>query len=69
MQAVIDRIEGSFAIVLIEQYDMEYDVPLSLLPSNIQEGNILQITCEVDYASEINQRNAVANKMNKRRIL
>jgi len=40
-QVVVDRIEGSFAVIELERETA--DVPLVLLPSNLREGESLVI--------------------------
>ena len=49
MKATIDRIEGTIA-VLIPQDDeaMRFNLPVSLLPSDSREGDILTIGIERD---------------------
>jgi len=40
-QVVVDRIQGSFAVIELERETV--DVPLVLLPSNLREGESLVI--------------------------
>jgi hypothetical protein len=49
MKAIIDRIEGNLA-VLIQQDDeaVRFKLPVSLLPSDCREGDVLTIGIERD---------------------
>lgn len=54
MKFTIDRFEGDFAVVELEDREM-VDLPLSLLPENAKEGDILNITIDKN-ASEIRRK-------------
>lgn len=41
---IVDRFEGNFAVVLIgEEQDIRADVPRSLLPEDLKEGDFISI--------------------------
>lgn len=49
MKAVIDRVEGELAVVLIgEKGEFKLNIPLSLLPEGSRESDILNISIERD---------------------
>jgi len=48
VQAVIDRFEGSKAVLLVGGDEMQVAWPCCNLPSEAAEGDILQITLQVD---------------------
>ena len=52
---VVDRIEGEFAVLLIE--DVEVNVRLTNLPEEIREGSVLALTI-VDDSDALDNANA-----------
>ncbi|MCB9545827.1 MAG: DUF3006 domain-containing protein [Myxococcales bacterium] len=38
---VVDRIEGSFAVIVADGLEDTFDVPLAALPPGVQEGDVL----------------------------
>jgi hypothetical protein len=49
MKAVIDRIEGKFAVLLMgEDGSQKVDMPLILLPEGCKEGDVLDIAIRKD---------------------
>ncbi|HHU49956.1 MAG: DUF3006 domain-containing protein [Caldicoprobacterales bacterium] len=65
MKAVVDRIEGQIAIVLFGDDEIKADIPLVLLPEGTKEGSHLNITFELDPASEAGQREKIAALLQK----
>jgi len=49
IQGVIDRFEGSKAVLLLGDDEVQVIWPRNILPSEVKEGDILQINLEVDY--------------------
>lgn len=49
IQAVIDRFESSKAVLLLGDDQVQVVWPRNILPSEVQEGDILQISLEVDH--------------------
>ena len=43
LQAIIDRFEGSLAVLLIGQDETRLEVPRCLLPKGAKEGDVLEI--------------------------
>lgn len=58
---IIDRFEGEFAIVEMEDGSFK-EIPIECIPSNAKEGSILIITCD-ENGTEIKRRE-MKNKMN-----
>jgi hypothetical protein len=52
MKAVVDRIEGDTAVLLIGEEETRLDIPLRLLPEGTREGSHLTIAFELDKDSE-----------------
>jgi hypothetical protein len=49
MKAVIDRIEGKFAVLLMgEDGSLKVNMPLVLLPEGCKEGDVLDIAIKMD---------------------
>lgn len=49
MKAVIDRIEGKFAVLLMgEKGDVRVNFPLFLLPEGCKESDVLNVSIEGD---------------------
>ncbi len=64
MKAMIDRIEGTIA-VLIPQDDeeMRFNLPVSLLPPGCREGDMLTIGIERDLKGTAEARNRVSGRI------
>lgn len=65
MKAVIDRFEGEYAVLLIEQEEVQMDFPKKLLPEDIKEGDILRINIELDPDETSAQEKRVGNILEK----
>lgn len=48
MKVIIDRFENGFAVVEHEDGKSFSDLPLSLVPTNAQEGDVIQIQIDTD---------------------
>ena len=59
MKFIIDRFEGEFAIVELENKEM-IDVSIKLLPSEVKEGDTINIT--IDTIETENRRERIQNK-------
>jgi hypothetical protein len=66
MKATIDRIEGTIA-VLIPQDDeaMRFNLPVSLLPSDCREGDILTIVIERDPAGTAEAKKRLSGRIER----
>jgi hypothetical protein len=54
MKATIDRIEGDIAVLILRDNEMlRVNVPVSLLPADSREGDIVTITIERDAAATL----------------
>lgn len=62
-QIVLDRIEGNFAIFLVDIDEKEQVVkfPLALLPSNAKEGDIMSLTIDIDHNKTFEKKQEVEN--------
>ena len=47
-QAVVDRIEDKWAVLLVGEQEKEVHFPVELLPDNIKEGDYLSCTWQID---------------------
>ncbi len=61
MKVVIDRFEGEFAVIELENGDM-VDIPKKILPDNAKEGSVIKITCD-EKETQLS-RDAAKKKMN-----
>lgn len=59
MKFIIDRFEGEFAIVELENKEM-IDISIKLLPSEVKEGDTINIT--IDTIETENRRERIQNK-------
>lgn len=59
MKFIIDRFEGEFAIVELENKEM-IDISTKLLPSEVKEGDTINIT--IDTIETENRRERIQNK-------
>ena len=55
MKVTIDRFEGDYAVVELENRDME-DLPKALVPEGAKEGDILEITIDKEETESRKQR-------------
>jgi hypothetical protein len=65
MKAVVDRIEEQIAIVLFGEDEIKVNIPLVLLPEGTREGSHLNITFELDPASEASKREKISALLEK----
>jgi hypothetical protein len=66
MKAVIDRVEGELAVLLLgDRGEFRLNFPLSLLPADCREGDILNISIERDLAATEQTKERVSNLMDK----
>ncbi|QNO15772.1 DUF3006 domain-containing protein [Alkalicella caledoniensis] len=65
MKAVIDRFEGEYAVLLIEQEEVQIDFPKRMLPENVKEGDILRFNIELDPDETSAQEERVGNLLEK----
>lgn len=65
MRAVIDRFEGSYAIVLFGDREIEVDIPSDLLPKGAKEGDILKVNFDIDQSTTDAQREKIESLLHK----
>ena len=68
MKAVIDRIEGKLAVLLMgEDGSIKVNIPLILLPEGCREGDVLDIEIRKDENATIEAKNRSKNLIEKLR--
>jgi hypothetical protein len=66
MKAVIDRVEGELAVLLLgDKGEFKLNLPLSLLPEGCREGDVLNVSFERDPAATEQARERVSRVMEK----
>ena len=65
MKAVIDRVEGKLAVLLIGDESTKLNIPLSLLPAGCKEGDVLNISFERDPEATGQAKERVSGLMEK----
>ncbi|MFZ2471340.1 MAG: DUF3006 domain-containing protein [Methanothrix sp.] len=66
MKAVIDRVEGELAVLLLgDKGEFKLNFPLSLLPDGCKEGDILNISFERDVVGTEQAKERVSGLMDK----
>jgi hypothetical protein len=65
MRAVIDRIEGKMAVVLMGDYEAKIDIPLADLPEGTKEGTCLKVHFEIDQDEEVNRRKRIEERLER----
>jgi hypothetical protein len=66
MKAVIDRIEGELAVVLMgEKGELRLNIPLPFLPAGCHEGDVLKISIERDSEATEKAKDQVSSLMEK----
>ncbi|WP_292405893.1 MULTISPECIES: DUF3006 domain-containing protein [unclassified Methanoculleus] len=64
----LDRIEGDLAVLLLrENESIRFTLPLSLLPGDAREGDILEIAIRRDVAATTEARKRVAERIERLR--
>lgn len=48
MKAVVDKISGNIATLLVGPTELKVEIPKSLLPTNTKEGTWLEIDLKID---------------------
>lgn len=65
MKAVIDRIEGEIAVLLVGEDELTLDVPIRLLPNGASEGTWMTISFELDLKETERRKNKVSALLSK----
>jgi hypothetical protein len=65
MKAVIDRIEGELAVLLLGAEGTKLNIPLSLLPDGCKEGDVLNMSFERDVVGTEQTKERVSDLMEK----
>ncbi|MGB4243951.1 MAG: DUF3006 domain-containing protein [Dethiobacteria bacterium] len=67
MKAVIDCLEGDFAVVLFGDEEIKVDIPRKLLPKGAREGSWLKVNIELDPEGEKRQREKIEGLLKRLR--
>lgn len=67
VKAVIDRFEGKYAVLLFGDDEAKVDILRELLPGDAKEGDILNVSFEVDKAATQAQREKIEGLLQKLR--
>jgi hypothetical protein len=66
MKATIDRVEGTIAVLIPRDDEaMRFSLPVSLLPSGWQEGDILTIGIERDTTATKEAKDRLSDRIKK----
>jgi len=65
MRAIIDRFEGSSAVVLFGDEELEVVFPRVLLPDGTGEGDWLKVVIEQDLDGRVKQEKRVSSLLDK----
>ena len=66
IKAFIDRVEGDLAvIVLYDDDNVKFNLPLKCLPENVSEGDHLQMTFAVDKETREAEKQKIDLLLNK----
>lgn len=65
MRAVVDRFEGEYAVLLIEEDKIKVDFPRKLLPDGTREGSWLTVNLKLDRERTKKQEEKIAELLNK----
>ena len=61
MKAVIDRIDGTLAVLVVpDAQELRLNVPLALMPEGCNEGDIITFTLERDEVSTLEAHDRAA---------
>lgn len=65
MRAVVDRIEGDLAVLLLGDDEFKINMPLKYLPEGVRESDIIDISIRIDHEATENQKKKVEDLLNK----
>ena len=65
MRAVIDRFEGSQALLLFGDEGIAVPLPRRILPPGAAEGDILRVSFQIDHEAAAAQRKKIEELLNK----
>jgi hypothetical protein len=65
MRAVVDRFEGDYAVLLIEDDEIKVDFPRKLLPDGTREGSWLTVDLKLDQEKTKKQEEKIAKLLDK----
>jgi hypothetical protein len=62
MKAIVDRLEGDMAVLLVDE-SLKLNVPIALLPDGVREGDILDISITIDEKATEDAKERVSSLM------
>ena len=65
MKAVIDRFEGSIAVVLFGDDEIKADIPKKLIPKGAKEGSWLKVNIDLDKDRTKKQEEKIKGVLDK----
>ncbi|MEI6105028.1 MAG: DUF3006 domain-containing protein [Methanothrix sp.] len=65
MKAIIDRVEGKIAVLLLGDESTKLNIPLSQLPDGCKEGDILNMSFERDVVGTEQTKERISDLMDK----
>lgn len=65
MEAVVDRLESGYAVLLVGEKEIRVDIPLELLPGGVSEGDWLKLDLEPDPGLTAERRGKIQNLLDK----
>ena len=65
MKAVVDRIEGEMAVLLLGDNEVKIEVALAELPIGTKEGSWLKVGFELDPEGEKRQKDKIGGLLGK----
>ncbi len=65
VKAVIDRIEGNIAIVLMGDDEIQVDIPKTSLPKGCKEGDWLTVSFELDPKETSDRKERISQLLSK----
>lgn len=65
MKVDVDRIEGKMIVLIDRKSGKKFDMPVSLLPESMKEGDILDFSIRIDEYETMAARARVASKIER----
>jgi hypothetical protein len=66
MKAIVDRIEGTLAVLIVQDDEsLRFNIPILLLPPGCREGDILTINIERDPIETAWVKKSVADRIER----
>ncbi|WP_408956169.1 DUF3006 domain-containing protein [Natroniella sp. ANB-PHB2] len=65
MKAVVDRLEGDYAILLVGEEEIKVDLPQKLLPAETTPGTWLKFSLQIDQETTTDKEREIGDLIDR----